>query len=163
MWSLPRKEYQMTNECFHLDSISKYLDKYPQEAPYLSQVYIDLTLVKSWFEVKIKEVKALRKCVLLGKPSKSTSEIIVFPCAAVEIWSIERMSQLFSSLSPNNFVVDGNELKSITLAITFPDSTVVYYNIHDEIILPSNISINTIDNIDSKDMGEDLLLGSSSK
>ncbi|RHZ78797.1 hypothetical protein Glove_156g103 [Diversispora epigaea] len=115
-----------------LDNISEYLDKYPQEAPCLSQVYVDLTLVKSWFEVKIKEVEALRRCVLLGKPSKkSTFEIIVFPCAAVEIWSIERMSQLFSSLSPNNFVVDDNELKSGDIDI---DIYIIYIKL---LLLPS--------------------------
>ncbi|CAG8756626.1 27179_t:CDS:2 [Dentiscutata erythropus] len=50
-----------------LDQISSYCDKYPQEASNLSQVYLDLTTVKSWAEVKVKDIEPLQRCVLLGR------------------------------------------------------------------------------------------------
>ncbi|CAG8529576.1 4403_t:CDS:2 [Dentiscutata heterogama] len=126
-----------------LDQISSYCDKYPQEASNLSQVYLDLTTVKSWAEVKVKDIEPLQRCVLLGRTKSNTQMIIIVPCASTEIWSLEKMTQLFSQLRtfPSFFIdCDPNNIKSITLAIAFPDSTVVYYKIHDRINPPSDNS-----------------------
>ncbi|CAG8599826.1 12608_t:CDS:2 [Acaulospora morrowiae] len=54
--------------------------------------------VKSWSEVKVKDVEPLKRCVLLGKPTQSAPPMVVIPCASSENWSIERISQTFSSL-----------------------------------------------------------------
>ncbi|CAG8585459.1 4028_t:CDS:2, partial [Cetraspora pellucida] len=86
------------------------------EASNLSQVYLDLTAVKSWTEVKVEDIEPLQRCVLLGRTSK-----------------LRKFPSLFVDCDPNN-------IKSITLAITFPDSTVVYYKIHDGINPPSDNS-----------------------
>ncbi|CAG8754918.1 4161_t:CDS:2, partial [Racocetra persica] len=53
-----------------LEQISAYCNKYPQEASNLSQVYLDLTTVKSWAEVKVEDIESLQRCVLLGRTSK---------------------------------------------------------------------------------------------
>ncbi|RIB25883.1 tRNA-splicing endonuclease subunit Sen15 [Gigaspora rosea] len=125
-----------------LDQISSYCDKYPQEASNLSQVYLDLTTAKSWVEVKVKDIEPLQRCILLGRTSKSDAKmIIIIPCASTEIWTIEKITQLFSQLRKVPSLLldcDPNNIKSITLAIAFPDSTVVYYKVHDGINPPSD-------------------------
>jgi len=125
----------MMNATSVLDHITPFCEKYPQSATHLSQVYLDLTTAKTWKEVKVVEIEPLLRCVIFGKANTETETQIIVPCSSSESWSIERITLLFSSLQS---FLNKPLYKSVTLAITFPDSTVVYYKVHEGIVPPTN-------------------------
>ncbi|GBB97163.1 hypothetical protein RclHR1_02930012 [Rhizophagus clarus] len=125
----------MMNVTSVLDQITLFCEKYPQSATHLSQVHLDLTKAKAWKEVRVVEIEPLQRCVIFGKANTETEAQIIVPCSSSESWSIERITLLFSSLQS---FLNEPSYKSVTLAITFPDSTVVYYKVHEGIVPPTN-------------------------
>ncbi|CAH1761065.1 14570_t:CDS:2 [Entrophospora sp. SA101] len=73
-----------------LEHISLFCEKYPQIANCLMLVYLDLTLVKSWFEVNVEEVEQLQRCIIKGKQNQESMYEIILPCSSAEEWSIDR-------------------------------------------------------------------------
>ncbi|CAG8626816.1 8150_t:CDS:2 [Paraglomus occultum] len=112
--------------------LKPYFDKYPQHAPVLNQVYLDLVYVKEWVEVIIKDIESLRKCIILArsKPEQTQFQVVV-PCSLLEKWSIRSLLQVMDVI-PSHL-----SAQRITLAITSTDSTIVYYKIAHGLAAPN--------------------------
>lgn len=91
-------------------------------------VYIELTEVKKYWDVKICYDKSLDSAYITARKNKNTEIIIFIPIPVANSLSFNDMKRYFN-LCQNN--------ESIYLAIVDPDSTSVYYQISDGIIPPA--------------------------
>ncbi|KAG9295409.1 hypothetical protein G9A89_013438 [Geosiphon pyriformis] len=110
------------------NTITQFYHKYPNEASILTQVYQDLTIAKSW-AVKVEESEMLERCFFKAKIQKESQYQVILPCSSLETWSVERLSNVLRSIPPIQEECS-QFCKSVTLAITFPDSTIVYYKVN---------------------------------
>ncbi|KAI9207474.1 Sen15 protein-domain-containing protein [Polychytrium aggregatum] len=104
------------------------------------QVYIDLLLAKQWRQVSVHRTGySDHPIVLTGKGRNSRAQAdqgdhLVVPVFASTQWSIDSTTKLLQHLETCQL---GPVAKnSMILGIHAPDSTVVYYEIHNDLVPP---------------------------
>lgn len=102
-----------------------------QEAAVTFQVYMELCEVKRYYHVSYKFNENLNKIVILA--SKTKTEPV---CAFVPIKVNEQMT--FSKMRQISQVEDN---AAVYIAIVHPDSTCVYYQVKDDLMEPTEISV----------------------
>ncbi|CAG5133600.1 unnamed protein product [Candidula unifasciata] len=96
-------------------------------------VYLDLTEVKGWWSTEMTYSPQLDRPYILGQHKRFVQRQAVLPVGVEECVSSQQMRQFFSHV-----LVDEEPIKSITLAVSELDSTVVYYKLSSGLLPPES-------------------------
>ncbi|BFZ20494.1 hypothetical protein BsWGS_23533 [Bradybaena similaris] len=94
-------------------------------------VYLDLTEVKGWWSTEITYSSQLDRPYILGQHKRFVQRQAVLPVGVEESVSLQQMRQFFSHV-----LVDEESIKSIMLAVSELDSTIVYYKLTSGMVAP---------------------------
>ncbi|CAH1802031.1 unnamed protein product [Owenia fusiformis] len=98
-------------------------------------VYMDLCEAKDFWNVGIHGCESIGAILISGHPMKHDPKILILPVDRNDELSIEKLRDYVCKVK-----VDGLDVNSLTLAICETDSTIVYYEVTDGLVVPESPS-----------------------